>query len=72
MNYYDRTDGKMTYECDNDGCFEKSEFYGAFVECVQEAKQEGWKAHRHEDEWYHECPLCAHGSDPKDPREVFG
>lgn len=72
MNYYDRDYGKMTYECDTDECFESSEFFGAFKECVAEAKQEGWKAYNIDGEWHHECPLCAQGSQPKDVRDVFG
>ena len=72
MNYYDNIEGTMTYECDNADCDETSVFYGAFKECVAEAKQEGWKAYCIEGEWEHECPLCAQGSQPKDPRQVFG
>lgn len=70
MNYDERNDGKMIYECDNDGCFETSEFFGAFKECVAEAKQEGWKAYQVDEEWCHECPSCSQKG--KDPREIFG
>ena len=67
---YDRTDHSMTYECDNDGCCESSIFYGDFNECVREAKEEGWRAYKIEDEWFHECPWCQNKE--QDPQEMFG
>lgn len=70
MNSYERSDGKMLYECDEEGCHESSEFYGSWSECVQEAKEEGWKAYKFEEDWFHTCPSC--NQKGKDPREVFG
>lgn len=71
-NHYDRNDGTMIYECDNDGCNEQSTFYGSFSEAVVEAKQEGWRAYKVDEDWHHECPLCVHKGKNTDPREIFG
>lgn len=59
-NDYDNVSHEMHMECD--GCAEDSKFIGTFKECVFEAKEEGWRIFKYEDDtWGHLCPLCVHG-----------
>lgn len=60
MNQYDRDDRNMMMFCDSENCTEESLFYGTYQECINEAKDEGWKISRDEhNRWIHTCPLCA-------------
>lgn len=52
-----------------DFCEEESQFYGEWNECIREAKEEGWKIFKADEEWVHKCPVCANKK--VDPRGVF-
>lgn len=47
-------DGVMYFECDN--CGSEAEFYGTWRECVNQAKEIGWKVFKNEhNQWVHMC-----------------
>lgn len=59
MTEYDNYCHEMTMQCDNKDCWEESVFIGSFRECIIEAKEEGWRIYKNEDdEWCHICPFC--------------
>lgn len=69
--YYDRDHREMILSCDNDSCNEESTFYGAWPECINESREEGWKAWREHSTgaWFHHCPTCKNAG--ADATEVF-
>lgn len=70
MINYNSFDHEMTMMCDEDQCDQESAFFGAFRECIVEAKEEGWKiSMKSPGEWTHVCPFCAQKQ--SDPTEVF-
>lgn len=57
---YSNDESTMVMECDGYDCDKDLEMYGDFVECIQEAKDNGWKIFKDGfDEWTHLCPRCA-------------
>lgn len=38
-----------------DSCPTKDEFDGTFENCIDMAKQDGWRFKYHDGEWYHFC-----------------
>lgn len=56
---YFNDDRSMIMACDQ--CQDESTFYGAFKECIEEAKQEGWLITKNVavlGEYTHTCPCC--------------
>lgn len=56
MIEYDNDDETMTMTCDARGCIEDVELEGSFQDCVDQAKQLGWKIKNVDGEWLHFCP----------------
>jgi hypothetical protein len=55
---YNNDESSMVMDCDGYDCDESLEMYGDFVECIQEAKDNGWKVMKIDEEWEHFCPRC--------------
>jgi len=56
---YNNDESTMIMECDGYDCDKDLEMDGDFVECIQEAKDNGWRLFKTEDEeWEHYCPRC--------------
>lgn len=48
------------FECDSPHCEETFSGEGTFKEVWDEAKRDGWKAKKDDDDvWCHYCPACA-------------
>jgi hypothetical protein len=56
---YDKKLESGLLECD--ACGYEEEFFGSFQECIDEAKQVGWKLRKIKvtNEWEHYCPDCS-------------
>lgn len=51
--------GKDNFVVCCDHCSESDEFYGDFMEVIEEIKDKGWKVSKDEKgEWDHSCPDC--------------
>lgn len=67
MIEYFKQDRSMEMICDT--CQDISTFYGEFPTCIKEAREEGWKNYKLDDQWVNTCPMCANKTD--DATEVF-
>lgn len=54
----DRTFGTFTIFCDMTGCSydELFDTDGNWSAMIAEAKENGWKMQKQDDEWFHKCP----------------
>jgi hypothetical protein len=56
---YDSYSHEMLMACDGHMCSQELELTGDWQECINEAKDNGWKIRPEEDgEWKHWCPKC--------------
>ena len=57
MIQYDNILETMDMSCDIDDCETSQHFEGTWASCIDQAKQEGWKIMKgeEEDEWTHVC-----------------
>lgn len=60
---YANYDHSMTMSCDGSDCIETIELRGDFRECINEAKENGWRVVHADngsidEEWEHYCPRC--------------
>lgn len=59
IDYYN-DEYTMVMSCDGYDCDKDLELSGEFVECIQEAKDEGWRIFKddYDDTWNHLCSRC--------------
>lgn len=46
----------MTIECEK--CSFITDYEGTWKDCVAEAKEDGWRFRKVDEEWQHLCPNC--------------
>lgn len=55
---FNNQDEIMWMECDGTKCGEYLELFGSWNDCIQEAKDEGWRIFNNAGDWEHYCPHC--------------
>ena len=56
MVEYDNDFDQMELTCD--GCGDSESFDGSWQECIDEAKENGWRIFKSGGDWHHYCSLC--------------
>lgn len=56
MTEFDELQQRMTVACDE--CGAEEIFYGTFMECITQAKEEGWYITKEDNEYRHWCINC--------------
>lgn len=52
-NYYNNHSREMEVECDQ--CGEESVYFGEYMDCIDDAKEDGWVIYKEGRTWIHLC-----------------
>lgn len=55
MVTYDNDFEQMEFNCDEDYCESANMYAGTWAECMEQAKQNGWKIQKKHGDWRHTC-----------------